>query len=197
MANGSCEKKRDWVLAALRAYEARLTRFAGRLLNDDEAARDVVQHVFLKLCDQQPELLQDRLPQWLFTACRHRAIDLLRSRTRTTPLDEPCAGRELDPAVAAEKQEAYHQINRLVGQLPPTQREAVLLWSEGFAYKQIARITDRTEGSIRLAVHRGLKQLRCDPSIRQLLGITTKEGEEKGEKEEKGKKNSGVGQGLP
>jgi DNA-directed RNA polymerase specialized sigma24 family protein len=40
------------------------------------------------------------------------------------------------------------------------QREALTLWSEGFAYREIAAITGRTEGNVRVVVHRALNTLR-------------------------------------
>ena len=70
------DERREWVLAVLDRYEVPLVRFARRLLRDEDAARDIVQHVFLRLCDQSPSELGDRVAQWLFTVCRNRARDL-------------------------------------------------------------------------------------------------------------------------
>ena len=72
--------RREWVLAALDQFEGRLTRYAQRLLGDLDRARDVVQFVFLRLCDQSPEEIDDRLAQWLYTVCRNQAMDLLRGK---------------------------------------------------------------------------------------------------------------------
>ncbi len=163
--------KRQWVLAVLEQYEARLTRFAARLLGDRDAAGDVVQHAFLRLCDESPDGLEGRLAQWLFTVCRNRAVDLLRVRQRTTLLGrmDARAGSEPDPAVAAERQDLYRRLNRLVAGLPPSQREAVDLWTEGFGYREIAKITGHSEGNVRVLVHRALKTLRGHPLARELL----------------------------
>src|SRR5205085_12417255 len=67
-ARGPAEDcRREWVLAALDKFEARLLRYAKRLLADADQARDVVQFVFLRLCDQSAEKIGDRLAQWLYT----------------------------------------------------------------------------------------------------------------------------------
>src|SRR5262245_52162348 len=80
--------RREWVLAALDQLEGRLLRYAQRLLGGSQVAsatdesRDVVQFVFLRLCDQSPEKIGDRLAQWLYTVCRNRAMDVLRASGR-------------------------------------------------------------------------------------------------------------------
>jgi len=165
--------RRAWVLSVLDEHEARLTRFAARLLGDDDAARDVVQHAFLRLCDESPNRLRDRVAPWLFTVCRNRAVDMLRAQKRTGPLEKLSAraavSKEPDPAVAVEKQELYRRLNQLVAELPANQREAVDLWAEGFSNAEIAQITGHSEGNVRVLVHRALKALRGHPLARQLL----------------------------
>jgi RNA polymerase sigma-70 factor (ECF subfamily) len=74
--------RREWVLAALDKYEGRLVRYARRLVGCEDQARDVVQFVFLRLCDQSPEEIGERLAQWLYTVCHNRALDMLRGARR-------------------------------------------------------------------------------------------------------------------
>jgi RNA polymerase sigma-70 factor (ECF subfamily) len=166
-------RRREWVLSLLDRYEIPLTRFAKRMLGDEDAARDVVQHAFLRLCDQGPDEIEGRSAQWLFTVCRNRAVDCLRARRRTASLDEAdlpaCPSREPDPALVAERHDLYGRVSRVVEQLPAAQREAITLWAEGFSYREIARIADTTEGNVRVLVHRALKSLRQHPLARQLL----------------------------
>src|SRR5438105_4777579 len=143
--------RRDWVLAALDQFERRLLRYAERLLGDLDAARDVVQFVFLRLCEQSPENIGDRLAQWLFTVCRNRALDVLRANggpvgwAVPTIADEfggrsPPYSREIDPADSAENHELHIVLRALVATLPVNQREALDLWVEGFSYVEISRI---------------------------------------------------------
>jgi RNA polymerase sigma-70 factor (ECF subfamily) len=167
-------QKRDWVLAALERYELPLIRFVRRLLGDEDTARDVVQHAFLRLCDQSPEKLQDRVGAWLFTVCRNRAVDWARSQRRIASLDgqdlPERAGQEVDPALAAERHDLFRRLNQVVAQLPYNQREAVTLWTEGLSYREIAGILDTSEGNVRVLVHRAFKTVRQHPLARQLLG---------------------------
>jgi RNA polymerase sigma-70 factor, ECF subfamily len=176
--------RREWVLAALDQFEGRLLRYAQRLLGDLDDSRDVVQFVFLRLCDQSPDKIGDRLAQWLYTVCRNRAMDVLRASGReksnghvgwALPTKDqegghsPPYGRESDPADSAEEAELHALLRMLVAALPASQREAIDLWSDGFSYQQIAEITNQKEGTIRVLVHRGLKAIREHPQVRELI----------------------------
>ena len=182
--------RREWVLAALDQFEGRLLRYAQRLLGSSQIAsaadesRDVVQFVFLRLCDQSRDKIGDRLAQWLYTVCRNRAMDVLRASGREksnghvgwalpTKDEEggrsPPYGRESDPVDSAENAELHALLRVLVGALPASQREAIDLWSDGFSYQQIAEITNQKEGTIRVLVHRGLKAIREHPQVRALM----------------------------
>ncbi|NQU25610.1 MAG: sigma-70 family RNA polymerase sigma factor [Candidatus Nealsonbacteria bacterium] len=167
--------RRRWVLSVLDEYEVPLARFAGRLLGDLDAARDVVQHVFLRLCGQSEEEIGDRVAPWLFTVCRNRAIDVLRGRQRIESLSRGeapgCQSRESDPAVTAEQNETYRRLNALVDELPLKHREVLGLWMEGLAYGRIAEVTGHSEGNVRVLVHRALKRLREHPDVQRLLDL--------------------------
>src|SRR5436305_15259890 len=87
-----------WVRDAVDRYEGPLTLYAARLLGDADAARDVVQETFLRLCRQGRAGVEPRLAEWLYTVCRHRALDVLRKESRMSRLSEEQAERCLSPA---------------------------------------------------------------------------------------------------
>lgn len=165
--------RKRWVIGALNRYEQPLTRYARRLLGNEEAARDAVQHAFLKLCDQAPERVDERLASWLYTVCRNKALDHLRSNGRTESLEgsssEQIPGREADPATSAERTDLSQCLLQLLEQIPAMQREVLELWLDGFSYREIAGITDRSEGSIRVSAHRALQRLKSSPLVQKLL----------------------------
>ena len=172
MKSSSLDDRRQWVLAALREYELPLLRFVGRLLGREDSAGDVVQFAFLRLCEQSPEDLHDRVAPWLYTVCRNKAVDLMRQRGRIEPMpegEEPTCDRQSDPAEIAERQEVYQRLIGLIDRLPPAQREVIALWSEGFTYREIATMLQRTEGNVRVLIHRAIKRLREHPTCRQLI----------------------------
>ena len=167
-----------WVLEAVDLYELPLQRYARRLVGDFDLAADAVQHAFLKLCEQSQATLEGRVAPWLFQVCRNKALDHLRHADRQRPLGDAASPSmaglqprvsESDPARVAEAHDLAARVRTLVKNLPGPQREAIDLWCEGFTHKEIAGITGRTEGHIRVLVHRGLSALRRHPLVEPLL----------------------------
>ena len=178
------QDQRRWVLAALDEFELPLLRYAVRLLRDADAARDVVQHVFLQLCDRRAEAIDGPLAAWLYTVCRNRALDVLRAsqRQKSLAVSGESNGasrvecREHDPAFAAEQTDLNDWLRSIVGRLPASQCEAIGLWTEGLTYREIAQILERHEGHVRVLVHRGLKSLRENPQVRQMMNLDASTG---------------------
>lgn len=174
-----------WVLEAVDRYELPLSRYARRLLSDLDLAADAVQHAFVQLCAEPRERLEGRVAPWLYRVCRNRALDHLRRAGReqsvldadaTAPsIDHPTApaSREADPAAAAEQSDLARRLRALLCELPAPQRETIDLWCEGLSYREIAEITGREEGHVRVLAHRGLTALRRHPLVRDLLPNAT------------------------
>lgn len=165
------QRHRHWVLAALDAHERDLLRYVGRLLDDADLAADVVQDAFLRLCGESPTTVA-QVRQWLCAVCHNRAIDYLRKGCRMEPLtngEDRHVDHQTDPAATAERHDTANLVRQLLGSLPQPQREVVDLWAEGFSYREIAGITHRTEGNVRLLIHRAFKALRAHPVARQLI----------------------------
>ncbi|MFM9057786.1 MAG: RNA polymerase sigma factor [Planctomycetaceae bacterium] len=172
-----------WVLEAVDRYEAPLLRYARRLLDDCDLAADAVQHAFVKLCEESHDTLEGHVAPWLFRVCRNRAVDQLRHAGRERSLRDAAAaaaagrarpaaarvGREADPARPPERAVLARHVAALLAGLPAPQRETIDLWCEGLSSKQIAEVTGRTEGHVRVLAHRGLTALRSHPQVQHLL----------------------------
>ena len=83
--------------------------------------------------------------------------------------DVTCHSTQPGPDEQCESDDTHQQLRVAVSSLSQEQREAVDLWSEGFSYREISQITDRNENTIRVQVHRALKQIRQHPLVCQLL----------------------------
>src|SRR5438477_8516560 len=105
--------RHDWMRDVLKEHEGPLLRYATRLTGNLDRARDIVQDTFLKLCREKPERLNSHLPEWLFTVCRNRALDVMRKESRMGPLpDAELASAEPSPAAVASANEAEGDVLR-------------------------------------------------------------------------------------
>jgi RNA polymerase sigma factor (sigma-70 family) len=177
-AMAASSEAHGWVLEAVEQFEQPLTRYARRLLGDVDLAADTVQHAFMMLCRESQARVESHVAPWLFRVCRNRALDHLRRAGRERSLDDDAAtasaaaiptDRRPDPAAAAEAHDLAARLRLLLKDLPAAQRETIDLWCEGFSYREIAEISGRTEGHVRVLAHRGLAALRSHPLVRDLL----------------------------
>jgi RNA polymerase sigma factor (sigma-70 family) len=156
----------DWVRGILVQYEGDLTRYARRIVGDDERARDVVQETFLKLCHENRHELDGHLVEWLYTVCRNKALDVRRKEQRMTTLtDETFTLREspeLPPAFLAERRDSADQILLLLDRLPANQQETIRLkFQNGLSYREIAEVTGLSISHVGVLIHTGLKTVRA------------------------------------
>lgn len=169
-------ERQQLVLQALDEFERPLLRYATRLLNgDQDAARDAVQHAFMKLCERQEgdESESDRFENvapWLFTVCRNRVMDQWRQSNRE-PIAEAGSSnglytRDLGPADQLEKTALLKLIQGLISRLSASEKEVAELWSQGFSNGEIAAVTGKAEGTVRVCLHRAIKSLRTHPAIK-------------------------------
>lgn len=83
----------DGLTDRIRTYEGPLLGYAQRLTGCAETARDVVQDTLLRWMSQDRSRLNGNEAAWLFTVCRNRALDVIRSRSRERPAGDLAAAR--------------------------------------------------------------------------------------------------------
>jgi RNA polymerase sigma-70 factor (ECF subfamily) len=176
--NGSPPTQKELVISALENFERPLTAYAVRLNHGDlHAARDAVQHTFMQLCKQPVEKIAHKLAPWLYTVCRNRILDELDSKYRktlTTPDGFDAVDfKAIDPAEQLEIDEILLLLRKLFACLPEPERESIELWSHGFDAKEIAEITDKKPGTVRVNLHRAIKRLRQHPEVKNWLERAT------------------------
>ncbi len=158
----------DTLSGAFTRHHAPLLRYAARLTGDADRAQDIVQDTFVKLMAQPSGAVDGHLAEWLFTVCRHRAVDVLRKEGRmksldTLPADALPVAAEPAPAVTLERAETHAALLRLLGGLPPNQQEVVRLkFQNGFSYEEISRITALSVSNVGFLLHTALRRLRAD-----------------------------------
>ena len=116
---------------------------------------DLVQDVFLVAMERLSSLRDPAaFPAWLAAIARNRATDCLRSSARMAPLPADL------PVADVDRTEAL-LVLAAIQSLPETYSETLTLrLVEGMTGPEIAVRTGLTEGSVRVNLHRGMKQLR-------------------------------------
>ncbi len=130
-----------------------------------EDARDLTQEVFIKAWQALPRYKRSKTPflGWLFTISHNRVIDYYRTKKDYAYLDneiimEDCEG---SPEKLVEAKFDQQEVRRAILQLPEKQQQVILMsFIEGFGYSEIAAALNKTEGNIRVIVHRALKKMR-------------------------------------
>jgi len=153
--------------ALITQYQAPLTRYAARLLGDADRARDVVQDTFVRLIGPPRADVDGHLAEWLFTVCRHRALDTLRKEGRMRRFDETQAERIATdaprPGSDLEAGESHAAMLRLIGALPVNEQEVIRLkFQNGFSYKEISHITEHSVNHVGVLLHNAIHRLRAD-----------------------------------
>jgi RNA polymerase sigma-70 factor (ECF subfamily) len=118
---------------------------------------DLVQDVFVSAMDRLPSLRDAAaFPGWLASIARNRAIDFLRrKRIPTEALVHEPPAHDGDTAAALA-------VLSEIRALPEAYRETLVLrLVEGLTGPEIADRTGLTHASVRVNLHRGMKQLRA------------------------------------
>jgi RNA polymerase sigma factor (sigma-70 family) len=138
-----------------RFYEERRDEIFGyltRLLGRD-AAEDAFQETFLRALRAYGKLEHGRhLRAWAFTIATRVAVD---TRRRAVPVVEP-----LEVSVTDERP-AYAELEHLAGELPPTERAAVVLrYGYDLSYDDIGAALGSNAEAARAAASSGVRRLR-------------------------------------
>lgn len=154
----------DLVETIISEHEASLLRYATRILSNPSAAQDVVQNVFIRLCEKWQHGMQPsvHLRNWLYRVTHNEAVDHIRRESRRQVLHEKAAleGADIELPPVNSDEERREQVLTALERLHPREQQVVLLrLEEGLSYAQIAEITGRSEGNVGNILHHAILKL--------------------------------------
>jgi RNA polymerase sigma-70 factor, ECF subfamily len=146
-------------------YSDRIYRHIYYRTSNIEDARDLTQEVFTKAWQVLPKYKRTKTPflGWLFTISHNRVIDYYRTRKDYAYLNQEIdLGKQANsPENLVEAEFTQQELRKAILQLPGDQQQVILMsFIEGFEYSEIASALNKTEGNIRVILHRGLKKMR-------------------------------------
>jgi RNA polymerase sigma-70 factor (ECF subfamily) len=148
-----------------RRYLCPVYRFMRSQVPDDATAEDLTAHVFFKALSAADTFRGDGTYQsWVFRIA-HNSLSTWRQRVGRSFVVTEEIPEEVDPTPSPASQvivgEARGAVWETVAQLPPAQREVVALrYIEDFSIEEVATITRRSRGAVRILLHRARARLR-------------------------------------
>ena len=151
-------------------YFDRVYSYLRMALDDDYAAEDTTQHVFIKVMEALPRYERRTQPfrAWLFTIVRNEAIRYLSKRGRlevTDPLELSSRREDASSAAPAEAVDALswisdREILMLIERLPIAQRQVLMLrYMMDLTAADIAAVLGRSNEDVRALQSRALRFL--------------------------------------
>jgi RNA polymerase sigma-70 factor (ECF subfamily) len=138
-----------------------LRAFAMSLLGSRDRADDLTQETILKAWSHMESFQEGtNLQAWLFTIMRNTFISQCRRDVREVPDPD---GLRAQAQTCPPEQEGYvdlQDLHRALAQVPPEQREALILVAgAGFSYEEAAAIVGCPVGTVKSRVNRGRLKL--------------------------------------
>ncbi|MGH2427277.1 MAG: RNA polymerase sigma factor [Candidatus Limnocylindria bacterium] len=149
-----------------RRYLDRVYGYAFYLLGDHHDAEDATERTFVAALAgiQRFRDTGSSFRAWLFRIAHNTIVNALRSRRRraTLPLEEgpePVA-TGADPAAVLTRAEELRRVRWALASLPDDRRQVVILrFVDGLSAREIGIVLDRSEGAVRVLLHRALREL--------------------------------------
>ncbi len=139
-------------------YADNVYGYVRSIVHDSHEAEDVTQQVFAKLIHVIGKYEERDVPffAWILRVARNLAVDHLR-RQRAVPVEEVRANSE------PGRDQRTTELREALSELPRDQREVLVLRHvAGLSPREIAKLTERSEGSVHGLHHRGRRALKAD-----------------------------------
>jgi RNA polymerase sigma-70 factor (ECF subfamily) len=158
----SFDKKEQGFKWIVGKYKEKLYWHIRRMVQNHEDADDVLQNTFIKVVRHIDKFSQNsKLYTWMYRIASNEALNFLNSKKRHA-IDElePHHTNGLSVETWFDENEVLKQINIAINDLPDKQKLVFSLrYYEEMTYKQIADITETSEGALKASYHHAVKKI--------------------------------------
>lgn len=141
-----------------------LIRFCWRYTKDEDASRDIVQDVFVKVWEKRATLDPDKsLLALMYTMVRNKALNLSRDSHYSDGIDadDVATGNDPAPDEQVDFDMLEEHVRQWIDSLPPRRRQAFKLSRfEGLTHAEIATVMNLTPRTVNTHVMLALRDLR-------------------------------------
>lgn len=133
-------------------------RFILKNIKDEDEAKDIVQDAYEKLWIRASEVSYVKVKSYLFSTAYHTMIDKIRKNKRIINIRD----YNDDLGTYTDSYSGLSEVlDEALKQLPDVQRSVILLRDyEGYAYNEIAEITELSESQVKVYIYRGRLALK-------------------------------------
>lgn len=158
-----------------RAFDAIYERFTDALFRylyartgDRALAEELIGELWVRVVERLPAFrappapgeAERALAAWLYRIAHNLAVDTMRRRGSSAPLSDGLASREPGPDERLIAEDERQAVRAAVERLSADQREVVLMrFFEQRSPAEVARLTGRSEGAVKVMQHRALGAL--------------------------------------
>ena len=137
----------------------KMFRIATKMTNDKEVANDIVQEVFVYYFEKlENDYLIQKLQSWMIRAVINKCVDYLKRRKKHIQLNT--AITMADEEKNYEIQQSGTILKQAISKLKPMEMKLIILYSEGYSYKEIAQMADINFSSVGKTLSRSLIKLK-------------------------------------
>jgi RNA polymerase sigma-70 factor (ECF subfamily) len=138
-------------------YADGVYRFALKIMNEMNMAKDIVQESFEKLWINRKTIEESKAKSYLFTVAYHLMID----KKRKNKLFDKYADTVFEYAHEEQYSDLNELLHRAAERLPEIQRSVLLLRDyEGYSYEEIENITGLSLSQVKVYIHRARLQMK-------------------------------------
>jgi RNA polymerase sigma factor (sigma-70 family) len=154
-----------WLGQLLQRYSMLLFGVCMKYMKDEEAARDCVQQIYLKVIQELPRYKVEYFKSWIYTIARNHCLMQLRDQPRrASELQEKNLVEESDQVLFPEYMEKERKLNLLaqaLQELNEDQKNCItLFFLEKKSYVQIVEITGYSLLQVKSHIQNGKRNLR-------------------------------------
>ena len=159
------DKNNEWLGILLQRYTLLLLGVCMKYLKDEEAAKDAVQQVFLKVISDLHKYKVDYFKSWLYMVTKNHCLMQLRSRSnQLVEINDSMMGaadEAVDIKQFREKDNSLSNMEIALQQLNTAQKQCVtLFYLEKKSYQEIVNSTGFTLLQVKSNIQNGKRNLK-------------------------------------
>jgi RNA polymerase sigma-70 factor (ECF subfamily) len=134
-------------------YKEPVYVFSIKMLRDKDAAKDILQGVFLKLYEHINQLMHtEDFKSWLFTIARNDCLTYLRKAKRSSDLPDEMEDFKSElPHEGVIRNDEIRLINNAIDKLKQDLKEVIVSSEfDNLSYREIAKVIGATENIVKL-----------------------------------------------